>query len=333
MFGRSEFLTYICIRIMKNGIINIDRESTTYRTETLTRWISMIQSYELIDPKEEKKLLICCKNGDRDALERLMRGNQRFLLSAARTYSRNGDEIMDLISEGNMALIRAIRNYDPKYNVKFLSFAAWYIRTYMVLYYKNKSLVHRRIEPSLEKYVRDLRNNWVLENASEMPDWEVALSVSEKYNINIRNVERQFRDVNVYYDDDLSSNEITGDSVIERKTCVENAFLDDMDHEELVGKVRELLFGACQNKLEWDIIVYTYGLFGEEQLPDIEICSRCGIEGRQLDYIRRKLFKRLKKYASGKKLRLSKSKFQLPVEEKKVEKPKRKRGRPRKDEK
>lgn len=77
-------------------------------------------------PEEEKELI--ARLPDPEARERLINANLRFVVSIAKIYQGNGLELMDLISLGNLGLCKSVEYYNKDYNVKFLSYAGWWIK-------------------------------------------------------------------------------------------------------------------------------------------------------------------------------------------------------------
>ena len=78
--------------------------------------------------EEEAELAIRIRNGERKALEKLVKANLRFVVSVSRNYQNQGLPLSDLISEGNLGLIRAVKRFDEKKNFKFISYGVWWIR-------------------------------------------------------------------------------------------------------------------------------------------------------------------------------------------------------------
>jgi RNA polymerase primary sigma factor len=84
--------------------------------------------YRVLTPEEEKDLVHRVKRGDPSALNPLILGNLRFVVSIARRYQGKGLSLLELINEGNLGLYKAAKRYDPSRDVKFISYAVWWIR-------------------------------------------------------------------------------------------------------------------------------------------------------------------------------------------------------------
>ena len=84
--------------------------------------------HAIITPPEEKEIVALIKSGDDQAMHRLILGNLRFVVSIARRYQGKGLSLLELINEGNLGLYKAAKRYDPSREVKFISYAVWWIR-------------------------------------------------------------------------------------------------------------------------------------------------------------------------------------------------------------
>ena len=82
----------------------------------------------VLTPEKEKSLVHRVKDGDATALNPLVLGNLRFVVSIARRYQGKGLSLLELINEGNLGLYKAAKRYDPSRDVKFISYAVWWIR-------------------------------------------------------------------------------------------------------------------------------------------------------------------------------------------------------------
>ncbi|MBN1940347.1 MAG: RNA polymerase sigma factor RpoD/SigA [Candidatus Aminicenantes bacterium] len=94
----------------------------------LRRYLEQIGRFPRISPDEEKRLAKLIQAGDKEALSRLIEGNLRFVVSYVKKYKGMGLGMLDLINDGNLGLIEAAKRFDPARNVKFISYAVWWIR-------------------------------------------------------------------------------------------------------------------------------------------------------------------------------------------------------------
>jgi RNA polymerase primary sigma factor len=101
-------------------------------SETLKKYLQEISRLERITPDEEKVLGDLIQKGDREALQHLVEANLRFVVSFAKKYRGCGLSFLDLINEGNIGLIEAAKRFNPKKNVKFITYAVWWVRQAIV---------------------------------------------------------------------------------------------------------------------------------------------------------------------------------------------------------
>src|SRR5262245_56826856 len=100
-------------------------------SQSLKKYLQEIAKLPRITADEEKRLGAKIKRGDRDAkdsIQKLVEANLRFVVSFAKKYRGCGLSFLDLINEGNIGLIEAAKRFDPKKNVKFITYAVWWIR-------------------------------------------------------------------------------------------------------------------------------------------------------------------------------------------------------------
>ncbi len=94
----------------------------------LDSYFREIQNIRKLSKKEEQELSVRIKQGDREALNDLVYHNLRFVVNIAKNYRNSNVPFADIISEGNMGLLHAATKFDGDKNIKFISYAVWWIK-------------------------------------------------------------------------------------------------------------------------------------------------------------------------------------------------------------
>ena len=92
------------------------------------QYLNDIAKYPLLTREQEKVLIPLAHQGNRRAIDLLVKSNLKFVVNIANLYKGQGLDIGELINEGNMGLIEAARRFDPNQKIKFISYAVWWIR-------------------------------------------------------------------------------------------------------------------------------------------------------------------------------------------------------------
>ena len=96
--------------------------------DLLNQYLQEISRIPRLTPERERELGHLVQQNDRQALEELVQANLRFVVSYAKRFRNAHVLFLDLINEGNIGLIHAAKKYDPEKNVKFITYAVWWIR-------------------------------------------------------------------------------------------------------------------------------------------------------------------------------------------------------------
>lgn len=133
--------------MMKRGKGNYSRVEND---DMLKTYFKQIKVYPLLDFETELELSKRIRAGDHVALHKLINANLRLVVKIARPYITSGVSFLDLIQEGNLGLIHAAERYDHAKNVRFCTYAGWWIRQFISRYLTNKRrmvrLPHRKEE-------------------------------------------------------------------------------------------------------------------------------------------------------------------------------------------
>ena len=157
---------------MSNQYVNdFNRSTQTYYAE--------LTKYKPLTKAKEKRLLKLIRRGDLRAKNELLEANLKFVFDIAKHYTGRGLSISDLISEGNMGLLRAIDKFDETKDVKFISYAVWWIKQAMMEAIKKKKMLTMvEIDPSqsndtvFERNVSDEEDEILSKNDMSFSDRE-----------------------------------------------------------------------------------------------------------------------------------------------------------------
>jgi RNA polymerase primary sigma factor len=117
-------------------IIHFRDQAAQQRSKRLDRWVhkgevalyvSQVGQVKLLTSQEETVLIGRIKRGDRKARERLIRANLRRVVQISREYECSGLSLLDLISEGNIGLMKAVERFEPINGNNFANYSTWWI--------------------------------------------------------------------------------------------------------------------------------------------------------------------------------------------------------------
>lgn len=100
--------------------------------DSLSLYMAEIRKFKLLTPEEEHELAVRFhRDKDIEAAHQLITSNLRFVVKIASEYRSYGMKMLDLIQEGNVGLMIAVRKYDPSRGIRLISYAVWWIRAYI----------------------------------------------------------------------------------------------------------------------------------------------------------------------------------------------------------
>ena len=101
-------------------------------TVSLDRYIQQVRAIPKLSREEEHELALRVGKGDQDAADRLVEANLRYVIAIALQYRRYGVTLGDLIAEGSVGLVTAVRKFDPHRGTRFVTYAGYWIRAFVL---------------------------------------------------------------------------------------------------------------------------------------------------------------------------------------------------------
>ena len=271
--------------------MRILKQFTNRESQSLDKYLQEIGKVDLLTPEEEIQLAIRMKNGDQSAMERLTKANLRFVVSVAKQYQNQGLSLGDLINEGNLGLIKAVRRFDETRGFKFISYAVWWIRQSILQALAEQSRIVRlplnRVGAlnKIGKAYTTLKQEFEREPSADEIAEALEMDVSEISNT------LKFSGKPVSMDAPFSSSE-------------ENSLLDIIVNDQQPSPDNELISESLKQEVksvlsilperEAEVIRLYFGLDGEYSMTLEEIGEKFNLTRERVRQIKEKAIRRLR---------------------------------------
>jgi len=123
--------------------------------DAIKLYLRAIKDISLLTAEEEKSLARKIRRGNHHARRKMIQANLRLVINIAKRYSKLGVPMMDLIEEGNLGLIKAVKKYNPDKGYRFSTYAAWWIKQYITRAIANQGKTIR-----IPVYMTEIINRW-----------------------------------------------------------------------------------------------------------------------------------------------------------------------------
>ncbi len=169
----------------------IKKSSLPALTNSFQRYLAEISNNAVLSREEEYKLAMRYKeDGDLEAAKMLISSNLKFVAHIANEYKNYGLNMMDIIQEGNLGLMKAVRGFDPTKGYKLISYAVWWIRAYIQNHImKSWSLVKVGTNQSQRKLFYKLRSTKnKIDMEDDTPSAEIYSEIAKELNVSTKHV-------------------------------------------------------------------------------------------------------------------------------------------------
>lgn len=267
------------------------------RYDPLQRYLSEIRRYALLSREEEHRIAVQYhENKDIEAAYRLVTANLRLVVMIAREYQHAVRTLLDLVQEGNIGLMEAVKKFDPYRGIRFPSYAVWWIRAYIIRYVMNN---WRMVKIGTTQAQRKLFFNLQKEKDRLEAEGFVAGPKLLAQRLDVKESEV------VEMDQRLSARDLSVDTPVEagesatmldflpsKDATVEDEVASAESRELISQKVRE--FGETLTGK--DRVIFEGRLMAEEPLTLQDIGDRYGISRERVRQIEERVKKKLKAY-------------------------------------
>ncbi|MDH3728189.1 MAG: RNA polymerase factor sigma-32 [Myxococcales bacterium] len=277
----------------------VTSSSALSRRDPLGVYMRDVQRYSLLSKEEEHDLAVqYFERGDVEAAKRLVTSNLRLVVKIAYDYRQAYKNILDLVQEGNIGLMQAVKKYDPYKGVKLSSYAAWWIRAYILRYILNN---HRLVKVGTTQAQRKLFYNLQKEKArlSAMGIEPTAELIAERLNVPERDVvsmDMRLAAGDASLDAPVGTSEGRPVSRIEllpsESERVDEALADAQLGDQFTSKIQE--FGKTLEGKE--ATIFQERLVAEEPKTLQTLGEDFGVSRERVRQIEKRLLKKLKDY-------------------------------------
>ena len=265
--------------------------------DPLQRYLAEIRRFRVLSREEEHALAVEYKEfGNIEAAYKLVTANLRLVVMIAREYQKSFKNLLDLIQEGNMGLMEAVKNFDPYRGVRFPSYAVWWIRAYMIRYIMNDwrmvkigtTQAQRKLFFNLQKEKDRIEAEGLVVGPKLLAQ-RLNVKVDEVVEMEQRLASRDLS-VDVPYGNDDEATLLN--FLPDHTQGPEEQFAESQYHELLRQKMAQFGEGLKDKEL----VIYRERLLNEQPLTLREIGEKYGISRERVRQIEERVKKKLKTY-------------------------------------
>jgi len=263
----------------------------TYEEGSLDQYLREISAYPLLSREEEAELARRIREGDEEALDKLVRSNLRFVVSVAKKYQNQGVALGDLINEGNLGLIRAARKFDETKGIKFISYAVWWIRQAILQALAEQSRIVRvplNRAGALHRIGR--RSSVLLQELGREPTVE---EIADELDLSHEEVQRTLAISQSHLSLDAPITPGEDNRLLDYLPDQFSPGPDDETYDHALSTTIEEALGTLKER-EARILRLYFGLDGQEAMTLEEIGSLLGITRERVRQIKEKALARLR---------------------------------------
>jgi RNA polymerase primary sigma factor len=272
--------------------------------DSLNAYIREISKFKPLSADDEKVLGRRIQQGDQEALQRLVEANLRFVVSYSKRYRGLGLAFLDLIHEGSLGLIEAAKRFDPERNVKFISYAVWWVRQAVLKALAEQTRSVRIPLNQNSQLIRMSRTETYLsqELGREPTDNEIARALDDSVE-NVRTA-RRMTAAELSLDAPVDRSDRDAATLGERFAGQEGGEIEERTDGKLMRDFVDRIFQKYLTPRERKILYLYYGLEeGSEAMTLEKIGALMGVTRERIRQIRERAFEKLRESPDGRALK------------------------------
>lgn len=271
--------------------------------DSFDQYLQDVERYPLIsDPEEERALARRARAGDKEAAERLVTANLRFVISYVKKYQGRGLGLSELVCIGNEGLLKAVKKFDPDKGVKFISYAVWWVRQTVLQALAEQTRSVRIPLNQNSNLARLARTTTALtQQLGRTPtDQELAQDMREP--IDTIRALRRVAAAEISLDAPLDRGDRDSANYGERFAGTGAAEIEEDAEARIRRNYIEEMFDAYLTERERKILYLYYGLDDGEERTLEDIGRLLGVTRERIRQIRNRAFEKLRESPQGESL-------------------------------
>jgi len=270
--------------------------ATTYDA-SLSRYIERVRRIPTLSREDEHELAILSLKGDSNASHRLVEANLRYAVAVALQYRRYGIRVGDLVAEGNLGLMMAVKKFDPERGTRFVTYAGYWIRAYILdLVVRSSTMVGAGSGPLRSKiFFRLRRERAKVANLVEDADERDEI-LAAKFNVSKERMQEMTRRLDAR-DVSLDAQVFTDSSVALVDTMAGDLPAQDEQYleAERESAVHELLSGALDGLDRRERYIVEQRIMSDDEMSLADIGRELGVSRERARQLEARAKKKLQK--------------------------------------
>lgn len=264
-------------------------------TEILSYFLKDVRKYEVLTTEEEQKLIAEYKaNGSKEARDRLVNSNLRYIFSKAKEYAKNEDEVLDYVNEGVIGFLEGLDNYDASLGIKLMTYAKFYIQREMNYYFTDTiNMVVPSNRAKIGKKAAKIKSKFYAEHGYEITPELLKKKLKSEYDIDIINDsdmdEISVMSIDCEIDDDYTMED---NSEFNQRTSSVNECEQNFENERIKNLVTEMLDSV--SPIEADIIKMSFKIGYDIEYSADEIGEKYALEPEIVERIKSDIFRKIR---------------------------------------